>query len=207
MASSDNRYDFWVNGLGFNTYISKDHPYVRQTADYRKEQINQAAGVGDTALTGWWTEGQLSFHGGAGLRYDTEWNPQTNIRFDVGAAIDAYRAGELRVGYGLAPIANTPNAAYNSFATETGTGLVVAQSIPGTVDVIHNDTSSVTYSAFPSGGGARAELARCGRGRISLPLHPGHNRAMLATAEPGADWVPGRESVAPGKLSHRPLFV
>lgn len=156
MAASDNRYDFWINlgganPLGFNTYITKDHPYQRSTADYRKEQINSAAGTGDTALTGWWTEGQLSFHGGGGLRYDTVWDPSTSVRFDVSAAVDAYRSGELRVGYGLTAITG-PTGSYNSMSTEDGTGIAVAQGAAGTLDVI-NASTGTTWTRFPSPGG------------------------------------------------------
>lgn len=162
MTASDNRYDFWLNlgtssPLGFNTYISKDHPYERSTADYRKEQINSAAGTGDVALTGWWTQGQLSFHGGGGLRYDTQWDAQTDIRFDTSTAVDAYRAGELRVGYGLTAITG-PSSSYNSMATEDGTGVMVAQSAPGTVDVI-NAGSGQTWTRFPSPGDTAQNLS------------------------------------------------
>lgn len=61
--------DVAIGGLPFKLAISKDNPYERATAQFRKEQFDSSNTVGDQSLTGLWTRGQLSFHKGAGLTY------------------------------------------------------------------------------------------------------------------------------------------
>lgn len=62
-------YDFFIEGLGFNKKITEQMPEERATAQFRKEQFDSTPTVGDQSLTGWWTRGQLSFHGGAGTKF------------------------------------------------------------------------------------------------------------------------------------------
>lgn len=62
-------YNFEIGGLGFNKYVSDQHPYERATAPFRKEQFDTSGRAGDQSLAGWWTRGQFSFHNGAGIKY------------------------------------------------------------------------------------------------------------------------------------------
>lgn len=62
-------HNFYVGNLGFHKVVNDDHPYERATAPFRKEQFDNSATVGDQSLAGWWTRGQLSFHGGEGFEY------------------------------------------------------------------------------------------------------------------------------------------
>lgn len=93
-------YDFIVNDdLGFNLARSKDRPYQRATAQFRKDQLDSQSNVGDQSLTGWWTRGQLSFHKGAGNLYYEVLDGQTVLnRFDDGQGVDPFTPGEVTIG-------------------------------------------------------------------------------------------------------------
>lgn len=69
LTDSGQGMDVAIGGLGFRLAINKERPYERATAQFRKEQFDSSPTVGDQSLTGWWTRGQLSFHGGAGTKF------------------------------------------------------------------------------------------------------------------------------------------
>lgn len=105
-------YDFWIgavgSGLGFNTAISKDRPYQRATAQFRKDQLDAAATVGDQSLTGWWTRGQLSFHRGSGVKYYEVLDGETVFnRFQDSSGVDPWTPGELTLASSSSDIALT----------------------------------------------------------------------------------------------------
>ena len=68
-ASTGEAYDMAVNGQPFFMYTSDEFPYRRQTAQYRKQQIDQSNEPGEQTLSGWWIRSQSSFHGGSGIKY------------------------------------------------------------------------------------------------------------------------------------------
>lgn len=94
-------YDFILNGsIGFNQKVSKESPYQRATAQFRKDQVDQQATVGDQSLAGWWTRGQLSFHKGAGVRYYEVTEGETVLnRFDSGEGTNPFTPGQVTIGY------------------------------------------------------------------------------------------------------------
>src|SRR5690348_469479 len=93
-------YDFFLTqgstSLGFNLYITKDHPYERATAQFRKDQIDQSSKVGDQSLTGWWTRGQLSFHKGAGENYyEVTDGEEVLNRYKDSDGVDVFEPGQV----------------------------------------------------------------------------------------------------------------
>lgn len=92
-------FDVFVGGLALNLHITKDSPYRRETAEWRKDQVDQAPEAGENSLSSWWLRSQMSFHGGAGIKYlDTTADPrsQNRIRFDTCRGIDVWTAGEIK---------------------------------------------------------------------------------------------------------------
>jgi hypothetical protein len=63
------QYDYAINGIPFLSGASKDNPYARSTAAYRKEQIDTSAEPGEQSLGGWWYRSQSSCDLGAGIKY------------------------------------------------------------------------------------------------------------------------------------------
>ena len=68
-------YDIALNGLPFFINASDETPYRRQTAPYRKQQIDQTTEPGEQTLASWWVRSQTSFHSGDGINF---FDPQTS---------------------------------------------------------------------------------------------------------------------------------
>jgi hypothetical protein len=68
-SSTGEAYDVSINALPFFMATKDETPYRRQTAQYRKNQIDQSAEPGEQSITGWWVRSQSSFHMGAGIKF------------------------------------------------------------------------------------------------------------------------------------------
>ncbi|MGZ6788323.1 MAG: hypothetical protein ACXVGN_00140 [Mycobacteriaceae bacterium] len=100
--------DVAIGGLEFKLAVSKDNPYERATAQFRKDQFDSAPTVGDQSLTGWWTRGQLSFHRGSGIKYYEVLDGETVLnRFQASSGIDPWTPGELTLSGALTTVALT----------------------------------------------------------------------------------------------------
>ena len=89
-------YDIAVGGLPFFYSISDQNEYLRQTADYQKEQFDNSAEPGEQSLTGWWIRSQSSFHNGAGIRFfDPSSGEPINFRFKESEGVNVFNKGEV----------------------------------------------------------------------------------------------------------------
>src|SRR5690606_4610002 len=66
---SRDAFDIALGDLPFNLSIADERPYRRQTAPFRKEQVDTQALPGEQALDGWWLRSQSDFSGGAGVGF------------------------------------------------------------------------------------------------------------------------------------------
>lgn len=89
-------YDIAIAGLPFFVADNKENPYNRETAQYRKQQIDQQKEPGEQTLTGWWLRSQSSFHYGAGIRYEEPIEGETVAsRFNKSAGVDVFNIGKV----------------------------------------------------------------------------------------------------------------
>ena len=89
-------YDLSVNGLPFFVYATDETPYRRQTAEYRKQQIDQSNEPGEQTLTGWWLRSQSSFHNGSGIKfYDPSAGETVSYRFADSKGVDVWTKGQV----------------------------------------------------------------------------------------------------------------
>jgi hypothetical protein len=115
--NTSNNYDVAVGGLPFFIGPNKEYPYKRETAQYRKQQIDQQKEPGEQTLTGWWLRSQSSFDYGAGIRYEEPIQGQTvSQRFNKSAGVEVFNVGrvtllpdvtkntEVAVSTGIVPI-------------------------------------------------------------------------------------------------------
>ena len=95
-TNTSNTYDIAVAGLPFFIGASQQYPYKRETAPYRKTQIDQAREPGEQTLTGWWLRSQSSFHLGAGIKYEEPVQGDTvQYRFNKSAGVDPWNIGKV----------------------------------------------------------------------------------------------------------------
>lgn len=97
-TNTSNTYDIAIGGLPFFIGASQQYPYKRETAPYRKTQIDQAKEPGEQTLTGWWLRSQSSFHLGAGVRFEEPVEGDTvQYRFYKSAGVDPWDVGKVKL--------------------------------------------------------------------------------------------------------------
>jgi len=104
------RYDYAITGLVYNSETeameetaipffgmnSKDYPYLRQSYDNKREQIDLTAEPGEQSLQGWWYRSQSSFDYGAGLKFfDTARNENNSRRFADSCGVNVFEEGQV----------------------------------------------------------------------------------------------------------------
>jgi hypothetical protein len=91
-------YTVALAGLPFQKWVEDEHPYARQTAEFRRQQIDQSSQPGDQSLVGFWTRGQLSFHHGAGVNFYELTDGETVLnRFTSSVGCDVWTPGRVTV--------------------------------------------------------------------------------------------------------------
>jgi hypothetical protein len=95
-ALDSNAYDIAVGGIPFYLAAEKEYPYKRETAPYRRQQIDQTREPGEQSLLGWWLRSQSSFHLGAGVKYQEPTQGETvGYRFYKSAGVDPWSVGKV----------------------------------------------------------------------------------------------------------------
>lgn len=159
IVDSGQSIDFAIGGLGFNLAVSDKHPYERATADFRKQQFDNAPVPGEQGLDGWWLRSQLSFHRGAGIKYYEVLDGETVLnRYWDSEGVDPWTAGKVSL---------VPNLADLSVTATAG----VAGALSGTNGVFYttatglkfHDGSAVT-AITTSDGGVPTDLTSDGLG-------------------------------------------
>lgn len=89
-------YDYAIADLALLSAVSKEFPFTRQTAPFRKDQFDASANPGEQTLTNWWLRSQSSFHQGTGIKFmepmaDTE----VANAFADSVGVDPWTPGQL----------------------------------------------------------------------------------------------------------------
>ena len=162
-----NAYDCAIAGLPFFLATNDKYPYSRETAQYRKQQIDQQKEPGEQTLTGWWLRSQSSFHYGAGIRYEEPIEGETvAMRFNKSAGVDVFNIGRVTL---------LPDVAVNANIT-VGTGVVPIM-VGGTdangIDLYLTATGSTLQRT--TAAGATATITWGGSGNILALAQDGAN--------------------------------
>jgi hypothetical protein len=89
-------YDVAINGMPFFLNASDEYPYNRQTAQYRKQQVDQSNEPGEQSITGWWVRSQSSFHAGEGIKYyDPSAGETVAYRFTDSKGVNVWTKGQV----------------------------------------------------------------------------------------------------------------
>jgi hypothetical protein len=89
-------YDVSFGTLPFFLGTTDEFPYRRQTAPYRKQQIDQSNEPGEQSLSNWWLRSQSSFHKGSGIRfYDPTAGETVPYRFTDSRGVDVWTKGKV----------------------------------------------------------------------------------------------------------------
>ena len=151
-AGNAESYDVAINALPFFLFTNDEAPYRRQTAQYRKQQIDQSTEPGEQSITGWWVRAQSSFHSGDGISfYDPSAGESVSYRFADSKGINVWNKGEATLlkscteGHGTTGPINTnsrPSQIVRSITWSGNNGILLHDEYD--VDKISN-TGTVTH--------------------------------------------------------------
>jgi hypothetical protein len=152
MAAPGINYDVTIGGYGFFYAIDDQNPHVRQTNNYRRQQIDTSPEPGEQTLSQWWVRSQDSWHRGQGiLNYEPGNNKETEYRYATGYNVYPWDQSSIRLstdfGGGGANSSWLVTGTYNNTAyywSLEGTNLF-ANAVTSTGSII-----SSGYAAFPS---------------------------------------------------------
>ena len=110
-------YDVSIAGQPFFLLNDDNTPYRRQTAQYRKQQLDTTREPGEQTLTGWWLRSQSSFHLGAGIKYfEPAQDESLRFQFTSSKGVDVFTKGQIT-------LLNTTASAYAGSAPAQMIGL------------------------------------------------------------------------------------
>ncbi len=95
-VNNGEEYDVAIGGYPFLIAPTDNNPYQRETAPYRKDQLDTSKDVGEQSLTGWWIRSQSSFHNGTGIKFfDPIAGESMLYRFADSQGVNVWTKGEV----------------------------------------------------------------------------------------------------------------
>lgn len=128
---TDAAWDCAIGGVPFNFAIDKERPMSRQTAQFRRDRVDQERNPGEQSLdSGLWLRSMSSLHYGAGLRSQEELEVDAataRFRYYRSASIDPWTPGQLTLGKARPnTYSNGGSGTYLAVGSGTTTALVAA---------------------------------------------------------------------------------
>jgi hypothetical protein len=94
-TNQNNVYDVAIGGEPFFLGASDKYPYHRETASYKRQQLDLTQQPGEQTFEGWWLRSQSSWHLGAGINYLEPLQGEDVIyRFNKSNGVDVWTPGE-----------------------------------------------------------------------------------------------------------------
>jgi len=143
---SDISFDIAVNNMPFFIASTDEQPYRRESAPYKREQIDQTTEPGEQSFTGWWFRSQSSFHLGAGAKFFEPAQDETlRYRFNQSQGVDVWTKGQLSLLKGTTKILTTSSNSLTVGANDgTNDCLVVSDGSALKKITLSADTPTVT---------------------------------------------------------------
>lgn len=195
------RYDYAITGLvtdaetglpvktsiPFFGMNNKEYPYLRQSFDNKREQIDLTAEPGEQSLQGWWYRSQSSFDYGSGLKFfDTARNERNSRRFADSCGVNVFEEGQVTLlrkstRVDLTGDASLDTGAHKMFGFANGgqEGVLVASGTTLRKVLADGTVSSITWGGsetiidVTTDGGAYYVLTASGVYRGLLPSGTG----------------------------------
>lgn len=143
-------YDCAINGDPFLYATSDEHPYVRQFAQMKKDQLDTQPNPGEQSLTMWWTRNQSDFSGGAGINYYEPVSDERVMRsYKESVGINPWTVGQLSLLNKMDQVAVVSSAI--DFATvNTGSSERIVV-VSGTTIQVRNVTTGALINSITTG--------------------------------------------------------
>lgn len=104
-------FDIAVGGEPYYLAASNKYPYVRETATYKRTQLDTTQAPGEQTFEGWWLRSQSSWHLGANIKYLEPLQGQDVIyRFKKSVGIDPWTPGQISLLPDVTKVLTTANS-------------------------------------------------------------------------------------------------
>jgi hypothetical protein len=144
-------YNYSIGGLPFLSAASRENPYIRNTAEYRKQQFDNSGEPGEQSISGWWLRSQQSYHGGAGQLFgDVGANESptfTSVRFWDSEGVDPWVPGQVSL---LRSTTSVGAAVIKAMVPYTNVGTEEAFGISSSLPYKFNGVTGAVSEASPS---------------------------------------------------------
>ena len=154
-------YDVAFAALPFFLAASDEQPYRRQTAQYRKQQIDQTREAGEQTLTGWWVRSQSSFHLGAGIKFfEPQQEESLRFQYTESKGVDVFTRGQATLlndtasfysGAAPAQLIGVNDGTNDCIFVTDGTALKKITSAGSATTITQAGTASTIYSLTTDG--------------------------------------------------------
>ena len=173
------KHDVYIGGIPFLFATNQQNQYRRETAEFRRQRVDQEREVGEQSLdSGFWLRSQASFHMGSGI---TSTEPlsvpaeEARFRYRDSHNVDPWSPGELKLLHETYPVA----AGVSTNSTVLG---------------LREDTALFVYGAtmkaiWWDGGGWNVIAA-------TNPLSAGHDYPLSVTSDGSAAYFVGDQELA-----------
>jgi hypothetical protein len=141
--------DVAINDMAFQFAISDSNVYQRETADFRREQIDTSKEPGEQSLNQWWVRDQDSWHKGAGINfYEPGSVETTQYRFDSSLGVDVWTEGQVSL-LKRCPNLIAATSGQSSFATAgVVSGVNVFFGVVAGTMFRHDGTTRTNYTGY-----------------------------------------------------------
>lgn len=147
-VSTGTRYDLAVGGVTFLAAISKERPYLRESAPIQKQQFDSSKEAGEQTLDQFWLRSQTSWHRGQNVVfYEPGTDELSQYRYAESMGVNPWTKGSVTLLKKCPKIATVAGAqvAYATTAVIGGADVVFTNE-NGTVRRRLSDGTSVAYT-------------------------------------------------------------
>lgn len=139
--------DVSIGGLPFRLALTDQNPYMRETSDFRRQQIDTSKEPGEQTLAQWWVRDQESWHHGAGITYyEPGSQDDTQYRYDSSIGVDVWTQGQATLLHSMT-VLRSATGGQTCYATPAKVGGEdVLFSTVGASLTRSNGATSTTYS-------------------------------------------------------------
>lgn len=192
-------YDYAIADLALLSAASKEFPYSRKTAPFRKEQFDASANPGEQTLTSWWLRSQSSFHNGAGITFmEPAADDEVMTSFAHSVGVDPWTEGKMTL------------LKQATLKKSASADVLVMGAIDGSTDVYFHATAATLFretaaaSAAVTWGGAGTIVSLANDGQNYLAADAtGIYRGTLAGGAGSLLWNTGNANVVIGWAKQR----
>ena len=122
------KWDVSIGGQPFLFATSQQSPYRRETAEFRRQRVDQEREVGEQSLdSGYWLRSQSSFHLGEGLESAEPLSvseSEARFRFHDSLGVDVWTPGQLSLLHDVEIVDATPATSGTGCALGHGAGVL-----------------------------------------------------------------------------------